>query len=120
MPFRKVIHARKLRRAARTRARVQGTAARPRLSVHRTNRAFYAQLIDDDARKTLASVSLKDIAKKDAKQSKSDIAKSLGRVMAEKAKTKHVDTVVFDRGRYSYHGRIRAFAEAAREAGLIF
>ena len=112
-------HALKARRAHRTRARLHGTAERPRLSVFRSAKHFTAQLIDDDAGKTIASVN--DQQLKDAKEKKPvEIAALLGAAMAEKAKAAKVEAVVFDRGPFAYHGRVKAFADAAREAGLTF
>lgn len=112
-------HAQQKRRAHRTRARLHGTAERPRLSVFRTAKHFSAQLIDDNNGKTLASVhdgQLTDAAGKKPVE----IAALLGAAMAEKAKAVKVETVIFDRGPFAYHGRVKAFADAARESGLTF
>ncbi|MBU0531468.1 MAG: 50S ribosomal protein L18 [Candidatus Uhrbacteria bacterium] len=106
------------RRAIRTRAKLHGTAERPRLSVQKSLTQLRAQIIDDAAGKTLAAVSVKDL--KDAKGTKTELAAALGTVMAEKAKAAKVSKVVFDRGANKYHGRVKAFAEAAREGGLEF
>ncbi len=103
------------------RAKVKGTAKRPRLSVFRSNKHIYAQLIDDEKGKTLMSVndlSLKSAGKKSGK--KSEIAKIIGQEIAKKAEEKKIKKVVFDRAGYKYHGRIKAVAEGAREAGLEF
>ena len=113
------------RRAARVRANIHGSAATPRLSVFRSNRSFYAQLIDDEAGRTLASVSVKETVKKgDAakaeKQTKSGLAEMIGGMLAEKAKKLGVTKAVFDRGRYPFHGRVKSFAEGARKGGLTF
>lgn len=103
----------------RIRKIVVGTAARPRLSVFRSNKEIYAQLIDDNLGTTLVSVSSRD---KDVESagSKSDIAKSVGKSIAEKAINTGIGTVAFDRNGFLYHGRVKALADAAREAGLKF
>ncbi len=105
-------------RKRRSRAKIFGTADRPRLSVFRSNRYTYAQLIDDSKGHTLASASTKEL-KKGAK-TKTGQAKFLGELVAEKAKRLGVKSVVFSRGFYKFHGRIKAIAESAREAGLKF
>ena len=108
----------RLRRRRRVRAKVQGTAERPRLSVFRSNRGIGAQLIDDVAGHTLAAVNWTE---GDLKELKSmDQAKKAGELLAERGKAAGVDTVVFDRGGYRYHGRVKALADGAREAGLKF
>jgi large subunit ribosomal protein L18 len=99
------------------RSRVSGTEARPRLAVFRSNRFMYAQLIDDVRGVTLASAS--DISLTD-KITKVERAKKVGVTLAEAAKKKNITSVVFDRGGFSYRGRVEALAEGAREAGLIF
>ncbi|MFA6608834.1 MAG: 50S ribosomal protein L18 [Candidatus Paceibacterota bacterium] len=99
------------------RTRVSGTADRPRLAVFRSNRYMYAQLIDDVRGVTLASAS--DIALTD-KITKVERAKTVGKKLAEEAKKNKITTVVFDRGGFSYRGRVQALADAAREAGLNF
>jgi large subunit ribosomal protein L18 len=104
-------------RRNRIRAIVSGTAARPRLSVFRSLSSIYAQLIDDEAGKTLAAASSKEIS---AKAKKSDIAAEVGKLIASKASAAGVTEVVFDRGGNRYHGRIKSLAEAARAAGLKF
>lgn len=104
------------RRHARTRARMSGTADCPRLVVFRSNVNIYAQLIDDAAGKTLASAN--DV--KVSKGTKTERAAEVGKLVAEAAKKAKVDTCVFDRNGYKYHGRVKALAEAAREAGLKF
>ena len=109
---------RRLRRRRRVRARVSGTAERPRLSVYRSNRGIFAQLIDDDAGRTLAAVSWTE---KDLRElGTADQAKRAGELLAERAAKAGVEACVFDRGGYRYHGRIRALAEGAREKGLQF
>jgi large subunit ribosomal protein L18 len=109
---------RQLKRQTRTRSKIKGTADRPRLSVHRTNRFMYAQLIDDVARKTIVGVSEKHL--KEVVAGKIAKAKAVGFLLAKKAIEKKVKKVVFDRGAYSYHGRISSIADGAREGGLEF
>ncbi len=103
----------------RIRKVVTGTEARPRLSIFRSNKEIYAQLIDDRAGKTLAAVSSRD-KEIEVAGSKSDIAKLVGKTIAEKAEKAGVETVSFDRNGFLYHGRVKALADAAREAGLKF
>lgn len=110
---------RKLRIRRRIRKVSFGTEARPRLSVFRSNKEIYAQLIDDNAGKTLAAASSRDKAI-DAKGTKTEIAVAVGKAIAEKAKKAGIETVAFDRGGNLYHGRVKALAEGAREAGLKF
>ena len=108
----------RLRRRRRVRAKVAGTAERPRLSVFRSNRGVQAQVIDDVAGHTLAAVNWTE---GDLKSLKSmDQAKRAGELLAERAKAAGVETVVFDRGGYRYHGRVKALADGAREKGLTF
>jgi large subunit ribosomal protein L18 len=108
----------RLRRRRRVRAKVRGTTERPRLSVFRSNRGIQAQVIDDVAGHTLAAVNWTE---GDLKTLKSmDQAKRAGELLAERAKAAGVETIVFDRGGYRYHGRVKALAEGAREAGLKF
>ncbi|MBI1908445.1 50S ribosomal protein L18 [Candidatus Uhrbacteria bacterium] len=106
------------RRAIRTRAKIHGTAERPRLSVFRSSAHIYAQVINDDEGKTLASAS--DLALKLAGKKPLEAAAAVGADVAAKAKAAGVTEVVFDRGSYLYHGRVKAVADAAREAGLQF
>jgi large subunit ribosomal protein L18 len=110
--------ARRLRRRRRVRAKVRGAAQRPRVSVFRSNRGVFAQLIDDDTGRTLASVSwtepeLRGLARMEQ-------AKRAGELLAQRADAAGVQEAVFDRGGYKYHGRVRALAEGAREGGLRF
>ena len=110
--------ARRLKRRRRVRAKVQGTAERPRISVFRSNRGIFAQLIDDDAGRTIAAVNwteptLRDLAPMDQ-------ARRAGALLAERAQAAGIDSAVFDRGGYRYHGRVQALAEGAREGGLGF
>src|SRR3954451_5003068 len=109
---------RRLKRRRRVRSKVQGTAERPRLSVFRSNRGVFAQLVDDDAGRTLASVQWTESDLRSLKPMEQ--AKRAGALLAERAKAAGVDSVVFDRGGYQYHGRVRALAEGAREGGLSF
>lgn len=118
MNLRKTLQQRNTRRANRTRAKLHGTGSTPRLSVHRTNRFIYAQLIDDKAMKTVAAASSKQLAK--AKRTKTEEAAAVGELIAQKAKDKGISKVIFDRGEFRYHGRVKAVAEAARKAGLEF
>jgi large subunit ribosomal protein L18 len=109
---------RRLKRRRRVRAKVRGTAERPRIAVFRSNRGIFAQLIDDDAGRTLAAVNwteadLRALAPMEQ-------ATRAGALIAERAKAAGVDTAVFDRGGYRYHGRVKALAEGAREGGLTF
>jgi large subunit ribosomal protein L18 len=106
------------RRHKRVRKYVSGTAERPRLVVFRSNRGIGAQLVDDNAGKTLAAASWLDV--RDAKGAKTEQAAEVGKLLADKAKAAGVKTVVFDRGGYLYHGRVKALADAAREGGLQF
>jgi large subunit ribosomal protein L18 len=114
----KTPEATRLRRRRRVRAKVHGTAERPRISVRRTNRGVFAQLIDDAAGRTLASVSWTEADLRDLKPM--DQARRAGALLADRAKAAGIDTVVFDRGGYQYHGRVKALAEGAREGGLVF
>ncbi len=109
---------RRLRRRRRVRAKVRGTAERPRLSVYRSNRGVFAQLVDDDNGKTVAGVSWTEDELR--KLGPLEQSKRAGELLAERAKSAGVETCVFDRGGYRYHGRVRAVAEGAREGGLKF
>jgi large subunit ribosomal protein L18 len=109
---------RRARRHKRVRRAIVGTADRPRLVVFRSNRGIAAQLVDDLAGKTLAAASFLNM--RDAKGTKTDQAAAVGKLLAENAKKAGVKSVVFDRGGYLYHGRVKALAEAAREGGLEF
>ncbi len=118
---RKALSAR-ARRQRRVRAKISGVAERPRLNVFRSNLHIYAQVIDDASHLTLAAAStldptVRDLLDKKPKQAQASV---VGRVVAERAQEKGIETVVFDRGGYQYHGRVRSLAEAAREAGLKF
>jgi large subunit ribosomal protein L18 len=109
---------RRLRRRRRVRAKIRGSADRPRVSVFRSNRGIFAQLVDDDAGRTVAAVNWTEPELRPL--GRLDQARRAGAMMAERAKAAGVERVVFDRGGYQYHGRVRAFAEGAREAGLQF
>ena len=110
---------RRLRIRMRIRKTVNGSAAAPRLSVFRSNKEIYAQLIDDTTGKTLAAASSRDKEIKNS-DNKSNTAVAVGKLIAEKATQAGVSKVVFDRGGYLYHGRVKSLAEGAREAGLKF
>ena len=103
------------RRAGRVRAKISGTSECPRLSVFRSLNSIYAQLIDDTSGKTVASASDKEVKIKGNKTAK---AQAVGKLLAEKAVAKGITRVVFDRGVFKYHGRVKALAESAREGGL--
>jgi large subunit ribosomal protein L18 len=107
------------RRHRRVRGKISGTAERPRLAVFRSNRGISAQLIDDLEARTLASASWLNL-KKSFKGTKSDQAAEVGKLLAANAKKAGIEQVVFDRGGYLYHGRVKALADGAREGGLIF
>jgi len=109
----------RIRRHARVRSSIVGTAARPRLSVYRSNKHIFLQLIDDKAQKTLVGISDKGIAKKKG-ITKSVLSYETGKLLGEKAHKLGIKKVVFDRGGYVYQGRVRKIAEGAREAGLVF
>lgn len=106
----------KIKRKVRTRSKIKGISNRPRLSVFRSNKAIYAQLIDDDKGITLVSAREKKLGKK----TKIERAQEVGKILAERALKKKIKTVVFDRGQYRYHGRVKALAESARKGGLKF
>jgi large subunit ribosomal protein L18 len=108
----------RLRRRRRVRARIVGSAERPRLSVYRSNRGVFAQLIDDSAGRTLAAVNWTEPELR--KLSAGEQAKRAGELLADRAKSAGVETCVFDRGGYQFHGRVRALAEGARAGGLKF
>lgn len=107
---------RRIKIKTRIRGKISGTASRPRLSVFRSNKQIYAQLIDDLAGKTLAAASSKGIED----GSKSEIAAKVGKAIAEKALAAGISEVVFDRNGYLFHGRVKSLADAAREGGLKF
>ena len=111
---------RKLRIRRRVRKVSFGTAERPRLSIFRSNKEIYAQVIDDNKGVTLVAASSRDKELSKAKGTKSEIAAEVGKAIAEKAKKAGIETVAFDRGGNLYHGRVKSLAEGAREAGLKF
>lgn len=109
-------------RHRRVRKKLSGTAARPRMNIYRSLKNIFVQVIDDDSGRTLVSASTIDteVAPQVAGKSKTEASRVVGQVVAERAKNAGIETVVFDRGGYQYHGRVAALAEAAREAGLKF
>lgn len=112
----------RIRRHQRLRKRVEGTTSRPRLSVFRSNNHIYAQVIDDSVQHTLAAASTVEKSLREGAEGRSKIeeAQQIGKLVAERALDAGVTKVVFDRGGFKYHGRIKALADAAREAGLSF
>lgn len=104
--------------------RIKGTTKRPRLSIFRSNKSIYAQIIDDEKGRTLVAVNQKDLDKKTKKQknekTKTEKARMVGEILAKEALKKKIKAVVFDRGRYRYHGRVKVLAEGARKGGLSF
>jgi len=117
MDINKIKQAKRIRRKGRVRAKVSGTAVCPRLSVFRSNRGIYAQIINDEIGQTIVSVSA-DEAK--TKGKKIEVSLELGKLIAEKAVTKGISQVVFDRNGYKYHGRVKSLADGARLGGLKF
>jgi large subunit ribosomal protein L18 len=110
--------ARRLKRRRRVRSKVHGTAERPRISVFRSNRGVFAQLIDDDAGRTIAAVQWTEAELRSLKPMEQ--ATEAGKLLASRAKAAGIESAVFDRGGYQYHGRVKALAEGAREGGLSF
>jgi large subunit ribosomal protein L18 len=108
----------RLRRHRRVRGKISGTAERPRLVVFRSNRGIFAQLVDDEAGRTLASASW--LQQRSFKGNKTEQAAAVGKTLAAEAKKAGIETCVFDRAGYLYHGRVKALAEGAREGGLQF
>ena len=108
----------RLKRRKRIRSKVAGTAERPRLAVFRSNKGIFAQLVDDDAAHTLAAASWLEVGS--FKGSKTEQAAEVGKLLAANAKKAGLERVVFDRGGYLYHGRVKALADGAREGGLKF
>jgi len=111
---------RRLKIRRRIRGRVAGTVSRPRLSVFRSNKEIYAQIIDDVSGKTISSASSRDKEISAVSGNKIEIAALVGKALAEKAIKEGIETVSFDRGGYLYHGRVKSLADGAREAGLKF
>jgi len=116
MAFSKIARRNKIK--ARIRSKISGTAERPRLTVFRSNKQIYAQVINDKDGKTLAAASSKTLA--EVKGTKCEIAAEVGKALATAAVAKGISEVVFDRNGYLYHGRVKQLADAAREAGLKF
>ncbi len=110
--------AQRLKRRRRVRAKVRGSAERPRISVFRSNRGVFVQLIDDDLRRTIAAVNWTEPELQGLKRMEQ--AQRAGALLAERANAAGIETAVFDRGGYQYHGRVKALAEGAREGGLAF
>jgi large subunit ribosomal protein L18 len=110
--------ARRLKRRRRVRAKIRGSAERPRISVFRSNRGLFVQLVDDDDGRTLASVNWTEPELRNL--GRMEQAKRTGELLAQRASAAGVEQAVFDRGGYQYHGRVRALAEGAREGGLRF
>jgi large subunit ribosomal protein L18 len=108
----------RLKRRRRVRAKVHGTAGRPRISVFRSNRGIFVQLVDDDSGHTLAAVNWTEPELRG--QAPMDQARRAGELIAQRAEAAGISTAVFDRGGYKYHGRVKALADGAREAGLQF
>ena len=118
MKSRKLLNKKRIRREIRTRARIFGSAEKPRLTVFRSNKFIYAQIIDDEKSRTIASASYKDLDTAGKKKNKTEAAKLLGETIAKKAEKLGIKQAVFDRRSYKYHGRIKALAEGARSGGL--
>lgn len=104
----------------RVRKKISGTPERPRLNIYRSNRYIYCQVIDDVNGHTLAAATSRELVKDGQKLSLTEQARAVGKLIAERAKAKGIENVVFDRGGYLYHGRVKALADAAREGGLKF
>jgi len=117
MDINKIKQAKRIRRQGRVRAKVSGTAECPRLTVFRSNRGIYAQIINDEIGKTIVGVSASEAKTKGKKIA---VSAELGKLIAEKAAAKGVSRVVFDRNGYKYHGRVKSLAEGARAGGLKF
>ena len=110
----------RIRRHARVRFKIAGTAARPRVAVSRSNKHISAQVIDDDAGRTLVAASSTEPALRTEKGTPKEVAAKVGALLAERAAAAGVTTVVFDRGGFTYHGRVAALADAMRERGMAF
>ena len=110
----------KIRRKSRVRAKTKGISSRPRLAIFRSNQHLYAQVIDDESGVTIFGLNSSKFSKDFKDRKKSEIAKDFGKRFADLAKKKKVLKVIFDRSCYAYHGRVKAFAEGAREGGLLF
>lgn len=110
----------RVQRKKRMRTRILASNDRPRLTVFRSNKYIYAQIIDDSKRKTIVAYSSKDLPKTKVGKSGIETAMAIGEELAKKAKAKKIKEVVFDRGEYKYHGKVKALAEGARKGGLEF
>lgn len=109
------------KRKKRVRAKIRGTTTLPRLSVFRSNKYIYTQIINDESGKTLFAAGEKELGQEvSKKETKIERAKKVGQFLAQKAKAQKIKEVAFDRGSYKYHGRVKALAEGAREGGLVF
>jgi large subunit ribosomal protein L18 len=117
MEIQKVKQLKRISRRAKIRAKISGTAMCPRLSVFRSNKSIYLQLIDDATGKTIVSAHTGELK---AKGAKTEAGFELGKLLAKKAQDKKIENIVFDRGGYKYHGRVKAVADGAREGGLGF
>ena len=111
---------RSIKRKIRSRYKIERNSSRLRLAVYRSNKHIYGQIVDDGAAKILVGISSKNIKSKDEGKGKIDISFKTGEALAEKAKSKKIEEVVFDRSGYKYHGRVKALAEGARKGGLKF
>ncbi|MSQ30846.1 MAG: 50S ribosomal protein L18 [Dehalococcoidia bacterium] len=120
MSTKQTSRAARVRRHARVRRTVRGTALTPRLAVFRSNQHIYAQVIDDEAGRTIAAASDVEAALRADTSSKSDLARQVGALVAQRGRQAGVTAVVFDRGGFRYAGRVQALADAAREEGLVF
>ena len=122
MTQKKIINMQRIRRTHRVRKRVRGSASRPRLTVFRSSRHIYCQIVDDSCGKTLASASTRDATLRDQLKfgGNKSAAEVIGAAIAERAKAANIELVCFDRGPYKYHGRVAALADAARKGGLQF
>ncbi len=122
MPKARTGKSRRVMRHLRVRRKVKGTSQRPRLAVFRTLKHVYAQIIDDTQSNTLTAASSLEGQVRDGRngKSKTDVSKAVGALLAQRAKDKGITTLVFDRGGYKYHGRVKALADAAHEGGLVF
>jgi large subunit ribosomal protein L18 len=118
MRLKKLLNEKRARRKARNRAGIFGSATKPRLAVFRSNKFVYAQLIDDEKSRTIASASIKDLSKTEQKKTKTQIAELVGETLAKKAGKFGIKQVVFDRRAYKYHGRVMALAEGVRKGGI--
>ncbi len=113
-----ILNQKRARRSRRTRAKIFGTKEKPRLTVFRSNRCIYAQLIDDAVGTTLASASSRELGKKVIEDKKTEQAAKVGELLAKKALEAGLKTAVFDRRHYKFHGRVKALAEGAKKGGL--